>query len=95
MEKLDQSQQLCGTQSGCYFDLELHEYRRAYGDAVLPGVPVCHLAIRNSVFQTKASLVEKKVSVEHLLCILYTTDINYPTSCDSMGLGIHISQTAC
>lgn len=53
----DENHRMCGMQPGCYFDKPLFEYRKAFGPSVLPGVPVCHLAIRNIVFKTKAKAV--------------------------------------
>ena len=40
---------------GCAFDYELYLYRSVLSQAILPGVPVCHLAIRNRAFQTRAA----------------------------------------
>uniref|UniRef100_H2Z7N6 Uncharacterized protein n=1 Tax=Ciona savignyi TaxID=51511 RepID=H2Z7N6_CIOSA len=45
----------CHAVPGCYFDLELANLRRMYPNSVLPGVPVCHLAIRNRKFQYLAN----------------------------------------
>ncbi|CAK8686582.1 uncharacterized protein LOC143467902 [Clavelina lepadiformis] len=52
---LDQDLHQCIRQPGCAFDYELFQYRSILRQAVLPGVPVCHLAVRNRVFQQKAN----------------------------------------
>jgi len=40
----------CLSQPGCAYDTQLANIRAAKGHAILPGVPVCHLAIRNIQF---------------------------------------------
>ncbi|XP_078485763.1 uncharacterized protein LOC100180672 [Ciona intestinalis] len=46
----------CISVPGCYFDLGLYNLRRQYGPhRIMPGVPVCHLAIRNKKFQLLAN----------------------------------------
>ncbi|XP_076821195.1 uncharacterized protein LOC143467999 [Clavelina lepadiformis] len=45
---------------GCYFDSELAYIRDVYGHSILPGVPVCHLAVRNSKFQDIAKKYTEK-----------------------------------
>ncbi|CAK8686571.1 uncharacterized protein LOC143467966 [Clavelina lepadiformis] len=52
---LDTDFNQCSRQPGCAFDHELFQYRSALHQAVLPGVPVCHLAIRNMAFQRRAN----------------------------------------
>lgn len=62
----DESHRKCGMQPGCYFDKPLYELRKAFGPSVLPGVPVCHLAIRNKVFQNKAKAVVDAVNIKYV-----------------------------
>nr|XP_039272117.1 uncharacterized protein LOC120346439 [Styela clava] len=44
----------CLKQPGCCFDEVLYNYRRYYGQTVLPRVPVCHMAVRNQYFHRVA-----------------------------------------
>ncbi|XP_039251584.2 uncharacterized protein LOC120329040 [Styela clava] len=55
--KYDRDLRSCGEQPGCYFDRELYEYRDAFGPSVLPGVPVCQLAIRTKILPREAENV--------------------------------------
>lgn len=59
--ELDARQSQCSDTPGCFFDRSLGDYRKRFGHSVMPGVPVCHLAIRNEVFLTEARKVETKV----------------------------------
>ncbi|XP_078494973.1 uncharacterized protein LOC100175335 [Ciona intestinalis] len=52
---METNAELCLTTPGCVFDNELSRYRSTLNQAVLPTVPVCHMAIRNRVFQRKAA----------------------------------------
>jgi len=51
---LDLNMEECLLVPGCAFDDDLFLYRTFAGDSFLPGVPVCHLAIRNKAFQKHA-----------------------------------------
>nr|XP_039250270.1 uncharacterized protein LOC120327960 [Styela clava] len=54
----------CLSRPGCYFDQELFESRKYMGQQMLPGVPVCHFAIRNRVFQKEAkAYMQRKLDV--------------------------------
>nr|XP_039251633.1 uncharacterized protein LOC120329082 isoform X1 [Styela clava] len=57
---LDTDPNLCRSQPGCYFDKELFDFRKVFGPRIFPEVPVCHIAIRNALFQQKAQLVVKE-----------------------------------
>lgn len=46
---------------GCYYDYELSTLRRNYGARVLPGVPVCYMAIKNEKFK---ELAEKQIQAQ-------------------------------
>ncbi|XP_039255839.2 uncharacterized protein LOC120332621 [Styela clava] len=52
--EVENSQIACLSHPGCCFDEELSIHRRHFGQRILPGVPVCHYAIRNHVFQKHA-----------------------------------------
>lgn len=52
---LEQNYEACIAQPGCYYDQELAQMRSYVGDAILPGVPVCHLVIRNQAFRRRAN----------------------------------------
>lgn len=52
----------CGSYPGCCYDEELSTYRRHFGQRILPGVPVCHYAVRNHVFQKHAQQYSDSVS---------------------------------
>ena len=58
---LEHDAQACISQPGCYFDKELYAYRNLVGQAILPGVPVCHLAIRNRAFIRRANEAVRQV----------------------------------
>lgn len=60
---LEMDRNACYTKPGCYFDDELYVYRQSYGYAVLPGVPVCHKAIRNARFHQIANKYLQTVSL--------------------------------
>jgi len=40
----------CLKNPGCYYDDELATLRRFFGEQILPGVPACHLVVRNHNF---------------------------------------------
>ncbi|XP_078494487.1 uncharacterized protein LOC101243368 isoform X1 [Ciona intestinalis] len=50
----------CITTPGCQFDYTLYRYRGVLNQAVLPGVPVCYLAVRNTAYLRR---VHEHVSV--------------------------------
>ncbi|XP_078485761.1 uncharacterized protein LOC108949538 isoform X2 [Ciona intestinalis] len=52
---LEKNKFSCISVPGCYFDIGLANLRQRYGNSVMPGVPVCHLAIRNRKFHHLAN----------------------------------------
>nr|XP_039250049.1 uncharacterized protein LOC120327758 isoform X2 [Styela clava] len=89
--ELDTDHHLCGSQPGCYFDKELFDFREAFGPSVLPGVPVCHMAIRNAVFQQKAQLVVKEHGIWNPYftnCILqeFQLEMKTPKGCELLPI---------
>ena len=63
---LDQDPSGCLSQPGCAFDFELSAYRTFLNQAILPGVPVCHLAIRNEAFHRQANLYIQEVNLFYM-----------------------------
>merc|ERR1719376_1473291 len=60
----------CLSTPGCAFDSSLLFYRLVYGNAVMPTVPVCHLAIRSKVFINAAVDFVSKYNLPSLIPML-------------------------
>nr|XP_039250052.1 uncharacterized protein LOC120327761 [Styela clava] len=60
LPELDESRTKCREMPGCFFDVQLRDYRKKFGHSVMAGVPVCQLAIRNKVFLEEARKVKDK-----------------------------------
>ena len=60
---LENNYQQCISNPGCFFDQELANVRFTIGQAILPGVPVCQLAIRNQAFHKRARESQTKVII--------------------------------
>lgn len=72
---LDNQESDCRATPGCFYDRSLGDYRKRFGHSIMPGVPVCHLAIRNSVFLEEARKVKTEVNAP---ASIYISDLrNY------------------
>ncbi|XP_078494461.1 uncharacterized protein LOC100176068 [Ciona intestinalis] len=87
-ENADSDEKKCLLYPGCYFDKELSAFRKYYGHAVMPGIPVCHQVIRNDRFlqlaQNLMTVGNYTWNALHTNCLLheYHAEIyERPTGC--------------
>ncbi|XP_077970864.1 uncharacterized protein LOC120327960 isoform X2 [Styela clava] len=100
-DELEKDAFACLSRPGCYFDQELFEFRKYMVQQMLPGVPVCHFAIRNRVFQKEAKAYMQRANqpwnpyYTHCLLTKYESEIMaQPDGCNLIPMLEHFGGQA-